>query len=169
MFEFSRIITCLLSVVGLVSTSACGGEPECVGDATLTIEQWIPESQQINCEDSRSFEVDSRQVAVTRVHYGIQRDCPSGCFSATLCAIEDEGQAHLIKAFWNDDSEQPLGIEEECPDLELHRKNTRDCDTSGASHPVTETEAFRNFAQEQEGTGPMRHCFDRYDHPEFFE
>lgn len=154
--RWNGVLLGMAAIVAMTLSSACGDD-ECHDAADATVDALVPEDQEVHCEDSEEFEVDGRTVSFTHVEYGALRDCPSGCFSSHVCAIEDGDGVELYSSFWNDESEKPVGIDAACPNRA--GANTRDCETSGKSHPLTETEAFQSLAA-MEGSGPFRWCFN---------
>lgn len=151
------ILTCL-SLLGLVSVGC--GEDDCGASAPRTVDTFVPSNQTVTCQNRRSFDVGDETVSLTIVHYGSQRDCPSGCFNATVCAIEDDAGVHLLYGAWNDPTEAPQGLPMSCAGG--GRETWPTCETPGLAHPLTATTEFAEFARAEYGSGPFRHCINRY-------
>ena len=137
--------------------------PACQADVPETVAAFVPSSAPVHCTDAAAFCFEGRQVRLTHVEYGVLNDCPAGCFSSHVCAIEDpEGAAlELFYAAWTNPSETPLGLDTECPGLSSS-ETWPNCVPSGLRHPLVETEQFRSFAAAQAGSGPLRWCVNRY-------
>ncbi|HJL15591.1 MAG TPA: hypothetical protein RMH99_08050 [Sandaracinaceae bacterium LLY-WYZ-13_1] len=154
----SRLRHLVLLLTGL-SLVACGNTY--AGSADATIETFVPDDQPIHETHRATFEYDGREVALTHVEYGALMDCPSGCFAAHVCAIEDGEETLLFYAAWNSAPETPLGVLEECPGIDGNETWSR-CEPAGLTHPVTATAEFSAFVREQVGSGPLRYCVNRY-------
>jgi tetratricopeptide (TPR) repeat protein len=144
---------------------ACGSDDDAcrAGSASQTVAALVPSGSPIHCENARSFTVDGRSVRFSHVAYGAREDCPSGCFSSHLCAVEDGDQTQLFYAFWTAAGEQPRALAAECPALAPAATTTAGCVPSGALHPLASAPAFRSFAPAQRADdGPFRWCFDAF-------
>lgn len=158
--------TCFLGLILLLTLGSCRTN-ECVGHAPATVEAFVAAGLDVHCEDAASFAFEGRTVRVTHVAYGAQQDCPSGCFSSAVCAIEDPamGAPQLLVANWYAVGEAPIGIETECPTLSATSQvgsTYPDCRPSGLLHPVVATDAFRRWAMHESGSGPLRWCLYAY-------
>jgi hypothetical protein len=144
----------------LLCASACGAPYD--DEAPRTIVTLVPPGQSIHDQQSMPFELEGREVRLTHVAYGALLDCPSGCFSSHVCAIEDGADVSLFYATWNGAAEAPGFVEEHCPDL-TREETWNECEPPGLVHPVTKTSDFRKFARSDHArSGPYRHCFNRY-------
>lgn len=142
--------------------ASCGTK-DCRGHVPATVEAFVAAGLEVHCEDSASFEFEGRTVRLTRVAYGEQQDCPSGCFSSQVCAIEDPAYPSplLFTANWYAAGEAPIGIETECPgtsSASAYGDTYPSCHPSGLAHPLVATPAFRSWADAEEGVGPLRWC-----------
>jgi hypothetical protein len=160
---FQQLLTAAAVCLGL---TGCGEEACRQGAATATIEKYVPEGQRIECENSRTFDVEGRRVALEIVQYGRGNDCPAGCEFAFVCSIRDGESLSLLSAFWL--AIVPIGVADECPGLQgeggaLRTNQTASeiCEPSGLSHPLASTPGFINFMREQrDDAGPFRWCAD---------
>jgi hypothetical protein len=148
--------TCL-AVCALAAPSCSTANPY-AGPVPRTIEAFVPPEAQVHGEYFKEFEVDGEVVRLTFVQYGLRRDCPSGCFSSNLCAIEDDDEVLLYFANWYGPEEEPLQVDAQCPDNPDGYSTTNYCEAAGKSHPLASTEEFREFAEAQYGTGTFRFC-----------
>lgn len=155
-----RFVAILASAL---ASNACDDEDCGSSDVGATATAFVPRGAPVHCTDARSFEFEGRTVRLTHVEYGEEHDCPSGCFSSHICAIEDPslGAPRLFYATWTSALEEPLGVVTECPNLR-NMETWPDCTPSGLEHPVVATAAFRKFADRQMGSGPFRWCVNRY-------
>lgn len=146
----------------------CGDPSDvpCAGNVARTVAAFVPPGVVVHCMDAATFVADSRQVRLTHVGYGALLDCPAGCFSSHVCAIEDPASPapELFYAFWTSDSERPVAIATECPGLSASAEETWPaCVPSGLNHPLVAKTDFRNWAaHEDQSGGPLRYCVGRY-------
>jgi hypothetical protein len=148
----------LLLLGAAVASGAC--ERECrPGSAPKTRQALLPPGSEVHCENGKTFQVDGHKVRLTHVEYGQLMDCPSGCFSSHVCAIEDGEQVFLLYAAWNTQQEKPAKVDQECPTL-MRDSTWPDCKPSGVTHPLVSSAKFRAFAREEEGYGPFRYCVE---------
>src|SRR3569832_1643454 len=93
-------------------------EPDCEGAecAARTIQALVPAGAQINFASRKDFVSPDQNISFTLVGYGQLQDCPSGCFSSVLCAIEDPTGVRLYFAAWDDAAERPLDLQTDCPE-----------------------------------------------------
>lgn len=140
----------------------------CGEGAEATVSQIVPDEAPIHYKCSRSFETDAGTAAFTLVDYGEEQDCPSGCITSNLCAIEKGGEAQLFWGGWYSASEAPKTLNQACPNLSEDDLETYpDCEPPGLTHPLTETPAFREFVENQKEGGSFSTCLQRYDASRF--
>jgi hypothetical protein len=138
--------------------SGCADDECGSDDVRATVAALVPSGSPVHCSSAQDFEVQGRSVEFTHVEYGVQQDCPSGCFSSHVCAIEDPSLASpaLYYAYWTTLEEKPAILESLCP----HEfSDTQNCVTPGRMHPLVGTQDFLEFKDEQRGAGPFRWCF----------
>jgi hypothetical protein len=150
-------------VGGSGCTDGLNLSPECQAEVPRTLATFVPPSAPVHCTDAAAFCFGGRAVRLTHVAYGVENDCPAGCFSSHVCAIEDPEAAvpELFYAAWTTPSESPLGIDTECPSL-ANAETWPSCVPSGLRHPLIAAPEFRSFALAQSGNGPFRWCVNRY-------
>ena len=153
-----------MQMVGALIAASCScacNSNAYAGPVPRTIEAFVPPGSETHGEYFKEFEVDGEIVRLTYVEYGLLLDCPSGCFSSGLCAIETEDEVLLYYAGWNEHivDEKPRELEEHCAgDTTGYTETYGSCEAEGKSHPLPATEEFRAFAEEQYGSGPFRFC-----------
>lgn len=130
------------------------------GSAPNTRRALVPQGSDVHCERTKTFEVEGRKVRLTHIEYGLLRDCPSGCFSSHVCAVEDGDEVLLFYAAWNAANEKPRGVDRECPSL-MRDETWPDCKSSGWRHPLAENPKFQAFAEGEAGQGPFHVCVNR--------
>lgn len=133
--------------LSLALAIACGGNGLDATEA-LTL---VPDGAPINGDSASEIGVRGMRVAVVR--YGDQQDCPSGCFSSVLCAVELDGEAYLLSAEWYAEDEMPPQAAEYCG---AEAFNTASCRTPALDVLLSgELEELRDRI---EGGGPLRRC-----------
>lgn len=141
-------------ILGAAMASAvvgCGGmdsEIPCTGEAAATIATFVL-TRPIYCVDARSFDFDGKHVSLTHVSFGAQSDCPAGCETAHICAIEDPAvtEPQLFYGTWVSGNDIAPEVRVECPDLPaLPSETWPDCVPSGLRHPLVATAMFRSWA-----------------------
>ena len=139
---------------------ACGAPYD--EEAPRTIRALVPDGVAVHEQQSMPFDLQGREVRLTHVEYGALNDCPSGCFSSHVCAIEDGSDVLLFYASWTNAAEEPKSVQKDCPTL-THEETWSDCEPPGLVHSVTQTSDFRGFAHSEHAKeGPFRWCFNRY-------
>jgi hypothetical protein len=128
------------------------------------ISDLVPSDIQINCTDKYRFSINGQDVYFVFVAYGELQDCPSGCFSSSICAVVDQSGAALYSAVWNEADERPASIPPDCPELSdsATGDTLRDCQyqPSGYENPLTQTTEFEDFSAAESGQdGAWRFCF----------
>jgi hypothetical protein len=155
----------VLAAASIPWLSGCSSdEDDCGASIGATVSAFVPGGQPVHCRNAKGFPLQGRVVRLTHAEYGAERDCPSGCFSSHVCAIEDPSASGpaLFYAAWNSTEEAPLGIENECPGSTSGGETWPDCVPSGLRHPLVASAEFRSFADDEAGSGPFRWCVNRY-------
>jgi len=133
--------------LSLALAIACGGGGMDATEA-LTL---VPDDARINGDSAT--EIGTRGLRVAVVRYGEQQDCPSGCFSSVLCAVELEGEAYLLSAAWYSPDEMPPQAAEYCGSDTF---STESCRTPALDVLLpAELEELRDRI---DGSGPLRRC-----------
>lgn len=116
----------------------------------------------VTCYDSKEITVEGEGASLFAIEYGAERDCPSGCFSSVLCAINDVSGPVVYYAKWQSGDELPSGISGLCEHSPEAAGNTIDnCvnPMNGFDHPITTTSQFANLLS---GESLFRHCRNEF-------
>jgi hypothetical protein len=110
----------------------------------------LPAGVAPNCATKTGFTFQNQTYELVYAAYGALQDCPAGCFSSMVCALDDGSTSRLFYATWYGDGERPPSIATECPAL----ANSAGGDTayqctnpqvSGRQHAIVQDPTFRNF------------------------
>lgn len=156
----------IASFASIVLGVGCSESNPYAGPVPRTISTLVPPGAEVHGEYYAEFGPEDDPVRLTFVEYGELDDCASSCVSATVCAIEDSTGVELYYAWWNPLStdEFPIDILNQCPGVIEEPDGTisGQCEPIGKTHPITETDDFRRFAEENSYSGVFRFCFGDY-------
>jgi len=163
---WSYLILGAAVAAGVVGCGRLDSEIPCTGEAAATIARFVL-TRPIYCVDAKSFEIDGKQVSLTHISFGAESDCPAGCETAHICAIEDPTlvEPQLFYGTWISGNDIAPAVRVECPDLPTRPSETwPDCVPSGLRHPLVATSVFRTWAVEEATVpiGPFISCVNRY-------
>ncbi len=105
-----------------------------------------------NCQ-SKSFNLNGKDIEFIHLEYGVANDCPSGCFFSHYCAIVEDGEDYPYVFYFTNPNENILNSEVE---------DWRGADESiltGRNHELATMQEFHNFlTEERQGGGEFRWC-----------
>lgn len=117
-------------------------------------------SEDVSCYDDVRITVEGVSSDFFVIEYGVLQDCPSGCFSSVLCAINDQNGSVIYSARWTSAEEMPSGLEAKCESTAIGGSGDtlRDCEEppSGYFHPITSTATFNDLVDNVDSL--FRHC-----------
>ena len=111
----------------------------------------INKSQIENCQ-SKSFNLNGRDVKLIHLEYGVANDCPAGCFFSHYCAIFENGMDYPYVFYFTNPNENILGS---ATDWRVVNESI----LTGRRHDLALTQEFNDFlGKEVSNNGEFRWC-----------
>ncbi|MCK5860339.1 hypothetical protein [Abyssibacter sp.] len=142
---------------------------------TIAINEQLPAGLDVQCYDEIVFDAEGDSVTLVHLVYGEIRGDGLADYSASdLCALVSSDTSALYATLYYDDSERPVQVTATCKDSVAPDSNLESASVEcraqipGRTHPVTETDEWANFVQDQE-TPYQRYsfCFSSTRPPSF--
>ena len=153
------VILALLYVWTSSQPTTLGDSPDykniffCPYETRAIIEKYnIDEKQIENCQ-SKSFELNEKNIKLIHLEYGGANDCPSGCFFSHYCAIVEDGVDYPYAFYFTTPEENILNSEVD------DWRNADESILTGRLHELANTKEFNDFlTKERQNNGEFRWC-----------
>ncbi len=125
----------------------------CPSETRTIIDKYNINEKQIEGCQSKSFELNGKDIILIHLEYGIANDCLSGCFFSHYCAIVDNEVDYPYAFYFSNPDENILNLEFD------DWRYADEYIMTGRIHKLANTQEFNNFLIEQrQDNGEFRWC-----------
>ena len=125
----------------------------CPSEIRTIIDKYNVDKNKIeNCQ-SKSFNLNGKDIKFIHLEYGRANDCPSGCFFSHYCAVVEQSIDYPYAFYFTNPNENILNSEVD------DWRSANESILTGRNHELTTTQEFNDFlTTERQNNGEFRWC-----------